>query len=66
VNAFQEATGKKIPYQLVARRPGDVASSYANCDLAKKEMHWTAKKSIQDCCKDAWRWQTMNPKGYDS
>lgn len=66
VNAFQEATGKKITYQLVARRPGDVASSYANCDLAKKEMHWTAKKSIQDCCKDAWRWQTMNPKGYDS
>jgi UDP-glucose 4-epimerase len=66
VNAFQEATGKKIPYQLVARRPGDVASSYANCDLAKKEMHWTARRSIQDCCKDAWRWQTMNPKGYDS
>ena len=66
VKAFEEATGKKIPYQLAARRSGDIASSYANCDLAKKEMHWTAKKSIQDCCKDAWRWQTMNPKGYDS
>jgi UDP-glucose 4-epimerase len=66
VKAFEEATGKKIPFQLAARRAGDIASSYANCDLAKKEMQWTAKQSVQDCCKDAWRWQTMNPKGYDS
>jgi UDP-glucose 4-epimerase len=66
IKAFQIATGIAIPYVLAARRSGDVASSYANCDLANKEMKWEAKKTIQTCCEDAWRWQTMNPKGYDS
>lgn len=66
INAFEEATGKKIPYDMATRRPGDIASSYANCDLAQKDMQWKAQKSIVDCCKDAWRWQSMNPQGYDS
>jgi UDP-glucose 4-epimerase len=66
IKAFQIATGIVIPYVTAARRSGDIASSYANCDLAKKEMKWEAKQTIQTCCEDAWRWQTLNPKGYDS
>lgn len=66
IQTFKQATGIQIPYVVAARRPGDIASSYANCDLAKKEMHWVATRSILQCCIDAWRWQTLNPKGYDS
>lgn len=51
VNEFQKASGKNIPYQIVDRRPGDVASSFADPSRAKKELGWTAKRNLSDMCK---------------
>jgi UDP-glucose 4-epimerase len=64
VRAFEQASGRKVPYQLVDRRPGDVAQCYADPSLAKKLLGWEAKRNLQDMCVDAWRWQSANPKGY--
>lgn len=64
VNAFIKASGVEIPYDLVDRRPGDIAICYANPDKAEKELKWTAKKDINDMCKDSWKWQSSNPNGY--
>ncbi len=65
VHAFEKASGKHIPYRVVERRPGDLPVSYCDPGLAKREMGWTATRSLEDMCADAWRWQSMNPKGYD-
>jgi UDP-glucose 4-epimerase len=65
ITAFEAACGKPIPYRIVARRPGDVASSYADPSKAQKEMGWTARRFLDDICRDAWRWQSQNPNGYD-
>jgi UDP-glucose 4-epimerase len=64
VSAFSKACGKPIPYKIVGRRPGDVASSYADPSLAHRELGWMATKSLAEMCTDAWRWQTTNPSGY--
>ncbi|RAP76791.1 UDP-glucose 4-epimerase GalE [Paenibacillus montanisoli] len=64
VRAFEKASGKKVPYQLVGRRHGDVAISYADPQKAMQELGWKAEKSLDDICADAWRWQSGNPKGY--
>lgn len=64
ISAFKEACGKDIPYQISARRPGDVASCYASGEKAKLELGWTAKKTIDEACADSWRWQSQNPNGY--
>lgn len=53
IKAFEAAAGKQIPYQIIERRPGDVASVYANCDKAHSELHWQAKKTIQNACEDS-------------
>ncbi len=65
VKAFAEAAGKKIPYRIVGRRPGDIASCYADASKAEKEMSWKASRGIKAMCEDTWRWQTMNPNGYE-
>jgi UDP-glucose 4-epimerase len=65
VAAFEKASGVKIPYQIVDRRPGDVAVCYADPSKAKIELGWVAEKGIGDMCRDAWRWQENNPNGYD-
>ncbi|MDO9111221.1 MAG: UDP-glucose 4-epimerase GalE [Desulfatirhabdiaceae bacterium] len=65
ITAFETASGKRIPYRIVARRPGDVASSYADPSKAQREMGWTALSFLDDICRDAWRWQSQNPNGYD-
>lgn len=57
VKAFEKASGKTIEYDIVDRRPGDIATCYASVDLAKAELDWQAQKTIQDACVDAWRWQ---------
>lgn len=62
--AFEQASGKKIPYKIVDRRPGDVAECYANITLAKITLDWTARYSITQMCADTWFWQMMNPGGY--
>ncbi len=64
IKAFERACGKKIPYEITARRPGDIAACYADPSKAKKELGWQARKGIDDMCRDAWNWQVKNPKGY--
>jgi len=66
VNAFAEASNKKVAYKIVDRRPGDIACCYANPALAKELLGWEAEFGIQAMCDDTWRWQSNNPKGYES
>jgi len=65
VSAFEKASGKKVPYEIVARRPGDIASCYADPSLAKEELDWSTEKGINEMCADAWKWQSGNPNGYE-
>ena len=62
--SFEKASGIKIPYEIVGRRPGDPDEVYANADKAKKLLGWEATKTIDDMCRDTWRWQKNNPNGY--
>jgi UDP-glucose 4-epimerase len=64
VKAFEKASGKTVAYQIVDRRPGDIATCYANPAKAKEEMGWEATRGIEEMCNDAWRWQSDNPNGY--
>ncbi|MGX7106572.1 UDP-glucose 4-epimerase GalE [Hutsoniella sourekii] len=64
VESFQEANGVDIPYTIVERRPGDIATSYADPSKAEKVLDWTAQESLKDMCQDSWRWQKNNPQGY--
>ncbi|MED5465414.1 MAG: UDP-glucose 4-epimerase GalE [Myxococcota bacterium] len=64
VKAFEEVSGKSIPYEVVARRAGDIAETYADPALAKSELGWTAARGLPEMMKDAWRWQSDNPEGY--
>ncbi|OYW78852.1 MAG: UDP-glucose 4-epimerase, partial [Polynucleobacter sp. 32-46-5] len=59
-----KASGKHIPYDIVARRPGDIAACYADPSLAERELGWKASLSIEKACEDSWRWQSGNPEGY--
>ena len=65
VKAFEEATGKEVPYEIVDRRPGDAAAVYADPSKAKNELNWEAQKDLIEMCRDAWNWQTKNPNGFD-
>lgn len=65
VSAFEKVTGIKIPYKIVDRRPGDVAICYADPTKAKEGLGWVAERGIEDMCRDAWRWQSQNPNGYE-
>ncbi|MDD2800995.1 MAG: UDP-glucose 4-epimerase GalE [Methylococcales bacterium] len=64
INAFEKVTGHKVPYKIAPRRAGDLAECYANPELALKELHWQAEKTLDDMVADAWRWQSKNPAGY--
>lgn len=64
VKAFEQASGREIPYQFVARRPGDVATSYADTSRATRELGWTARRTLEEMCRDSWAWQSANPHGY--
>ncbi len=65
VQAFEQASGKIVPYQIVERRAGDVACVYANAQRAEHLLGWQAKRTIQQMCADAWRWQSYNPNGLE-
>ena len=65
INAYESATGKTVKYEIGPRRPGDVAECYADATKAKEILDWTAQFNIYDMCKDAGRWQSQNPRGYD-
>lgn len=64
VHAFETASGAKINYQIVARREGDVAQCWADPSRAQRDLHWRAQLDLTRMCEDTWRWQQMNPKGY--
>jgi UDP-glucose 4-epimerase len=57
VRAFEQASGRTVPYQITTRRPGDIASCYANAEKALKELGWKAERGLEEMCADAWRWQ---------
>ena len=64
VNTFESVNRVPIPYKIVPRRSGDVATCYANADKAYKELNWKTTKSVEDMCRDTWNWQSKNPNGY--
>jgi len=65
VKNFEAATGVTIPYIIKDRRPGDIATCYADASLAHEELGWDAQYGIKEMCEDSWRWQSTNPNGYD-
>jgi len=66
VKAFEAASGQAIPYQIAARRPGDVPAYFADVSKAKELLQWEAARSLHDMCADTWQWQSRNPQGYPS
>ena len=64
VKAFEKASGKKIPYTIMPRRAGDIATCYSDPSKAAKELGWKAERGIEEMCEDSWRWQSQNPDGY--
>jgi UDP-glucose 4-epimerase len=65
IEAFRNASKRDIPYKITARRKGDIAECYADPALAFKELGWTARKGIDEMCRDTWKWQSLNPNGYE-
>ncbi len=66
VNNFEKATGVTVPYEITARRPGDIGTCYADSSKALTELGWKAKKNLEDMCRDSWRWQSHNPNGFEA
>ena len=64
IHSFSKAVGHEIPYVIKPRRPGDIATCYADATKAKEELGWVAKRGVDEMCRDAWRWQSQNPNGY--
>ena len=65
IRAFERASGRPVPYEVVARRPGDVAECYADPTLAHQLLGWKAGRGVDEMCADQWRWQSQNPRGYE-
>ena len=66
LHAFEKACGKTLPYEVKERRPGDIATCYADATKAKEELGWEAEYGIEEMCEDSWRWQSNNPDGYNT
>ncbi|MBE9537752.1 MAG: UDP-glucose 4-epimerase GalE [Proteobacteria bacterium] len=64
IRAFEQASGQSIPYEIVSRRPGDVAQCWADASMAQQKLGWKASRSLAQMCVDSWRWQSENPQGY--
>lgn len=65
VNAFEKVNGVKVPYRILPRRPGDIATCYSNPAKAYKELGWKAEFGIEEMCRDSWNWQKNNPNGFE-
>ncbi|MBQ8765984.1 MAG: GDP-mannose 4,6-dehydratase, partial [Clostridia bacterium] len=65
VHAFQQASGQKIEYKIVSRRPGDLDVCYSDATKAFEELGWKAERDLLEMCEDSWRWQSNNPNGFD-
>lgn len=66
IHAFEKACGHELKYEIKPRRDGDIATCYCNPEKAEKELGWKAEYTLDDMCADSWRWQTMNPDGYNT
>lgn len=66
VKAFEKASGRPVPYEIVERRPGDIAECYADPGRAESELSWKASRGLEEMCRDAWNWQQKNPEGFKS
>ena len=66
VKAFEKASGKKVPYQIVDRRTGDIAKCYADPTYAAEKLGWKAELKLDEMCEDVWHWQSQNPDGYQT
>jgi len=66
IKAFERITGQQVPFEIVGRRPGDIAQCWADPSFARQVLNWNAVRSLEDMCADAWRWQHMNPSGYNN
>lgn len=66
LHAFEKACGKELPYEIKPRRAGDIAICYCNAEKAKAELGWEAEKDMEAMCMDSWRWQSLNPDGYNT
>ena len=66
LGAFEQASGNKVPYRIVDRRPGDVATCYADPSVAKEVLGWSAEMDMAKMCEDSWRWQSNNPAGFNA
>lgn len=66
VKTFEKVSSKKVPYKVKDRRNGDIAKCYADPSYAKKVLEWEAKRTLEQMCKDSWRWQSNNPNGYEA
>jgi UDP-glucose 4-epimerase len=66
IAAFEKASGRRIPYTIGPRRPGDVAACYADTSLAEELLGWKAERGLDEMCEDSWRWQSRNPYGYQA
>ncbi|MEC2854248.1 GDP-mannose 4,6-dehydratase, partial [Bacillus cereus] len=64
VEAFEKVSGKKVPYKITERRPGDVAVCFADASKAKRELGWEATRGLEEMCADSWKWQSNNKNGY--
>jgi UDP-glucose 4-epimerase len=64
VRAFEAASCKPVPYRVAPRRPGDIATCYADPAKAERELGWKARRGLDEMMRDAWRWQSMNQDGY--
>lgn len=65
IHAFSKACGHDIPYEIKPRRAGDIATCYSKCDLAREELGWQDEYDLDAMCASSWKWQTMNPNGYN-
>lgn len=65
VRAYEAASGRSVPYEIVARRPGDVAACWADPALARELLGWQARLDLARMCEDSWRWQHLNPHGFN-
>ena len=66
IHAFEKACGKELPYEICARRPGDIAACYASPEKASRDLGWRAEYGIAEMCRDQWNWQSHNPNGYEA
>lgn len=66
VKAYEKASGREVKYEIQPRRPGDIATCYAEASKALKELNWKAERGIEEMCEDSWRWQSGNPNGYNA